>query len=289
MMAPEKHKLRYQNLDPPHPRNLLRRFQLRPDKKLGQHFLVDQGALGQVVKAAHLKGHETVLEIGAGLGSLTFRLAQRADQVIAIEFDQRLIPALETVVEPLTNVRLIEADILELDLQALLETDAYLVVANIPYNITSTLIRRLMETPNPPARVVLTIQREVAERIVVKPGEMNLLALGVQVYGTPEIMARIPAGAFYPRPKVDSAVLRIDIHPQPLVQQSQIEPLFLLARSGFGHKRKQLKNALSMNLDLDPDRVIHWLEEIGLDPKVRAQALAIQDWVRLTEIAALEN
>jgi 16S rRNA (adenine1518-N6/adenine1519-N6)-dimethyltransferase len=168
---------------------LMRKYRLRPDRKLGQHFLVDPVALERVVSAASLQGDETVLEIGAGLGALTVRLADRAREVIAVEYDRRLMPALREVVGTNPRVQLVSADILEVNLADLLGARPYRVVANIPYQITSMLLRRLLEREPVPDRLVLTVQREVAERVASGPGEMSLLALGVQMYGVPTVVA----------------------------------------------------------------------------------------------------
>jgi 16S rRNA (adenine1518-N6/adenine1519-N6)-dimethyltransferase len=260
---------------------LLRKYGLRPDKALGQNFLIDPGSLRRVVEAAELTGDEIVLEIGAGLGSLTRFLAPVSRRVVAVEFDRRLIPPLEEAVASLTNVSIVNDDVLSLDLGDLMGGETYRVVANIPYNITSTLIRHLMEAPHPSRLIVLTLQREVAERIVAGPGEMSLLALSVGVYGRPSLRGRIAAGAFYPRPGVDSAVLRIDVDDRPRVAPSMIDPIFALARAGFGQKRKKLVNALASGLDESRSTVAGWLEDAGIPATARAQELTLQDWERL--------
>lgn len=265
-------------------RRLLRKYRLKPDKGLGQHFLVDPGSLRRVIEAAELSREDSVLEIGAGLGSLTRAIAAVAGRVVAIEFDRRLIPPLEEAVAGLANVRLVNDDILSLEIGSLMEGGAYRVVANIPYNITSALIRRLMETPNPSRLIVLTIQREMAERIVSAPGKMSLLALSVQIYGRPSLEAYIPATAFYPRPKVDSAVLRIDAGDDPRVAAELIEPLFRLARAGFGQKRKKLVNALASGLGVGRSEVLEWLVAAGVPPDARAQELGLESWQRLASV-----
>lgn len=265
-------------------RAILRRYGIRPNPRLGQNFLIDSGALGKVIAAAGFAGDEIVLEVGAGLGALTRQLAREVRQVIAVEFDRRLIPVLEQMVKNLGNVQLIAGDILSLDLEKLISEQPYRVVANIPYNITSVLIRRLMESPRPAERVVLTVQREVAERIIAKPGAMNLLAISVQLYGEPSVAARIPARAFYPKPKVDSAVLRVDVHPEPKVSRVLIPRLFWLARAGFGQKRKQLRNALAGGLNVASAQIEVWLEEAAIRPQSRAQELSLEEWACLAQV-----
>jgi 16S rRNA (adenine1518-N6/adenine1519-N6)-dimethyltransferase len=266
---------------PPDVRHLLQKHGLRPDKSLGQNFLIDLASLRRVVEAADVTPRDTVLEIGAGLGSLTYQLAAKAGRVVAVEFDRRLIPALRESVSRMANVQIVNDDILSLDLSTLFARSDYRVVANIPYNITSMLIRRLMEAPDASRLVVLTVQREVAERIVSGPGDMSLLALSVHVYGRPAIKGWIPADAFYPRPRVDSAILRIDAGEEPRVAAELIEPLFRLARAGFNQKRKKLVNALASGLSVDRSVVIGWLERAGVGADARAQELDLESWERL--------
>jgi 16S rRNA (adenine1518-N6/adenine1519-N6)-dimethyltransferase len=277
------------NFSPINARKLLQKHKIRPNRRLGQNFLVDPKALSSVVTAAELTGNETVLEIGAGLGALTCRLAQAARQVVTVEVDQRFIPLLEEVISHYQNVRLVYGDILELNLTTIVEDGEYTVIANIPYSITSALIRRLMEAEKPAERIVLTVQREVAERIIAKPGSLNLLAVSVQIYGEPRIVVRIPAKAFYPKPKVDSAVLRVDVHCEPIVDQVLLPTLFHLARAGFGQKRKQLRNALAGGLRVSPSVVMEWLEKAAIQPMSRAQELGLDAWVLLTQVVMDEG
>jgi 16S rRNA (adenine1518-N6/adenine1519-N6)-dimethyltransferase len=262
---------------------LMRAYGIRPDKSLGQNFLIGIEALNQVVAAAELTGEETVLEIGAGLGALTRSLARSAYHVIAVEYDRRLLPVLEDVVGELNNVELVIGDILALDIENLIGERLYRVVANIPYNITSALIRRLMEAKHTADRLVLTLQWEVAQRIVAGPGALSLLALSVQIYGMPNIVANIPASAFYPQPKVNSAVLRVDIHDTPAVPQMLIPTIFQLARAGFSQKRKQLRNSLASGFGVKPILIEKWLEEAAISSRSRAQELSLDQWSRLPQ------
>lgn len=265
-------------------RRIMRQFGIQPDKRLGQNFLIEQTALDQILQAAEVDQDDVVLEIGAGLGVLTCALAARARRVIAIEFDARLLPVLQWTTQSFSNVDIIRGDVLEMDLSQLTGGVPYKVVANIPYNITSHLIRKLMEASHPADLVVLTIQREVAQRIVAKPGSMSLLALSVQLYGVPRIAAKISSGCFYPRPNVDSAVIRIEVTHEPQVSATELTTLFDLARAGFGQKRKQLKNALSHGLSWTEERTMEILDRAGVDPKTRAQELEVEQWVQLTRI-----
>ncbi len=261
---------------------LLYQYGLHPNKTLGQNFLLDDSALERVVEAAQLAPQDLVLEVGPGLGSLTRLLALHAGQVVAVEIDAKLIPALKDVLTPFPNVRLIQGDILAQDLAKLLSQPDYLVVANIPYNITSALIRHLLEASAPPRRMVLTVQQEVARRICALPGEMSLLALSVQVYGHPEMVATIPAAAFYPPPQVDSAVIRVERYPSPLIPSGQLDAFFRLIKAGFSQKRKTLRNALSAGLRLSPAAAQAFLESAHIDPMRRAETLSLDEWRTLT-------
>ncbi len=262
---------------------LLRRFNLRPKKSLGQNFLMDEGALAKVVAAAELSADDTVLEIGPGLGSLTRRLAQAAGRVIAIELDQTFLPALESVLKSYSNVQIIHGDILQFPPSSFRLPPSYKVVANIPYYITSAVIRHLLEAEARPSRIVLTVQREVAERMCAGPGEMSLLAVSVQFYSAPKIAARLSAGAFYPRPEVDSAVVRLDVRPQPSVAVEEVEAFFRVVKAGFSQKRKQLRNALSGGLQMENEAVDDALARAGIDPKRRAETLTLEEWDLLTD------
>ena len=262
---------------------LLKRYDLRAHKGLGQNFLQDPFALERIVAAAEIQPTDTVLEIGPGLGSLTRYLAVAAKEVVAVELDLNLLPPLKAVLSSYQNVRLVHGDILELSLKDLITEKNYLVVANIPYYITSAVIRHLLGGAAKPRRIVLTIQKEVAQRICASPGDMSLLALSVQVYGKPRIVARIPAGAFFPTPKVDSAVLSVDIYPSPLIKTEFLDTFFQLIKAGFSQKRKTLRNSLSAGLHISPMEAAELLTRANIDPQRRAETLRIQEWERLSE------
>jgi 16S rRNA (adenine1518-N6/adenine1519-N6)-dimethyltransferase len=268
-------------VDIPH---LLRQHGLRPNKLLGQNFLTDESALQQVVEAAGITPQDVVLEIGPGLGSLTRRLAIYALKVVAVEVDSSLIPVLKQVVEQFSNVQVIEGDILALNPVQLVSQSEFLVVANIPYYITSVLIRHLLEGDSRPRRLVLTVQQEVARRICAAPGDMSLLALSVQVYGHPEIIAQIPANAFYPPPKVDSTIIRIDSYPSPVIPSDELDAFFQLIKAGFSQKRKTLRNSLAGGLHLSHPKVEAMLTHAQIDPMRRAETLSLMEWHTLTEI-----
>jgi 16S rRNA (adenine1518-N6/adenine1519-N6)-dimethyltransferase len=263
---------------------LLKKYGLRPHKGLGQNFLEDPQALEKIVATADVQPTDTVLEVGPGLGSLTRYLAAAAKEVVAVELDQHLLPPLKAVLAPYPNVRLIHGDILELSPSDLVHEQDYIVAANIPYYITSALLRHLLESESKPRRIVLTIQKEVAKRICEKPGDLSLLALSVQVYGRPYIAADIPAEAFFPTPSVDSSVLGIDIYSTPLISRGLLGTFFKLSKAGFSQKRKTLRNSLSAGLHISPASAAELLNAAGIDPQRRAETLSIQEWQRLSEI-----
>lgn len=263
---------------------LLHRYGLRAHKRLGQNFLQDPGALQKIVAAAQIQPTDDVLEIGPGLGSLTRYLAAAAKRVFAIELDERLFPPLEATIAPYHNIQLIHGDILDLDIGGLIQQPGYLVVANLPYYITSAAIRRLLENDPKPRRIVLTIQKEVAARICAAPGDMSLLALSVQVYGQPRVVAHIPSSAFFPAPQVDSAVVKIDIYDSSLVAPPLLETFFQLIRAGFSQKRKTLRNALTAGLRRPASEIESLLRAAGIEPQRRAETLSLEEWGKLSQL-----
>jgi 16S rRNA (adenine1518-N6/adenine1519-N6)-dimethyltransferase len=292
---------------------LLREHGLRPRKSLGQHFLTSEGHLQRIATAANLTPEDVVLEIGPGLGSLTRHLADRAGQVVAVELDAQLIPALHDALADRSNVIIIHGDILQIQpsdlLQQILGTQPgpsshpspgdlekrerqpgrYKVVANLPFYITSAVLRHLLETPVPPQLMVLTVQREVGERLCAVPPNMSLLAVSVQFYAEPELVARIPAGAFHPPPKVDSAVVRLWVRSKPAVAVDDVEGFFRVVRAGFGQRRKQLRNALAHGLHLNTQQLAEALLRAGVDARRRAETLTLEEWGQLhQELARLE-
>jgi len=279
-------------------RDLIRIYNLDPKKSLGQNFLVDEQHLDRVVAAADLTADDTVLEIGPGLGALTRRLAAKAGRVIAVELDDRLITILRAQFATQSHVSIVHGDMLKLnpvDLLAeavlvnraqgapakIVNPSTYKVVANLPYYITSAVIRHLLEASVPPSLAVLMVQKEVAERICAAPGDMSILAVSVQFYAQPQIVHQVPATAFYPRPKVDSAVLRMEVFPQPVVTAVAPEIFFRVVRAGFSQKRKQLLNTISAGLHLSKDEATAALDRAGIDPKRRAETLSLAEWGQL--------
>ena len=266
---------------------LMQELGLRPRKELGQHFLTDQRALTRIVAAAELTGNDVVIVVGAGLGSLTHLLAQAAGRVIAVELDRGLATALSRLLDQEQGVSIVQADILQLSPADLLSQSQlapdipYLVVGNLPYGITSAVLRHFLEAEHRPQRLVVTVQREVARRITAPPGRMSLLAVSVQFYGRPQIVLRLKPGAFYPRPRVSSAVIRIDCYKDLPLRVEDVTRFFRIVRAGFAQRRKQIHNSLAADLALADDQVRVALEDAGIDPRRRAQSLSLAEWAAL--------
>lgn len=260
---------------------------IRPKKGLGQNFLVDPAHRARIVAAADLSPDDIVLEVGPGPGVLTELLAQQAGKVVAVELDDRLIPFLQARFADQPRVAIVHADILETNPGELVAGQPYKVVANLPYYITSAVIRHLLESAPAPDVLVLTVQREVAERMVAQPPDMSLLALGTQFYSTGKIVARIPAGAFYPVPKVESAVVRLDRRSEPIAADVTADQFFEVARAGFSQPRKQLRNSLAAGMGLAPAEVEAWLARVGIDPKRRAETLTLREWAEAAKKSEL--
>ncbi|MGC9468199.1 MAG: 16S rRNA (adenine(1518)-N(6)/adenine(1519)-N(6))-dimethyltransferase RsmA [Anaerolineae bacterium] len=277
------------------PRTILHRYDLWPRKSLGQNFLVDPTAPARIAACADLGPEDTVLEVGAGVGALTAALAARAGRVIAVETDPQLVEVLHEELGGLDNVEIVHGDIMELKPSVLLGIDTlsdedrgiplwgprlphYRVVSNLPYYITNAVVRHLLEADVRPAQMVLTVQREVAQRMAAKPGDMSLLSVSVQLYGDVRRCLRLGRGAFHPVPNVDSAVVRIDVYEDLPISVGDVGLFFEIARAGFAQRRKQLRNSLSSTLQLDPNRVEAALEAQGIDHRRRAETLSIEAW-----------
>lgn len=259
--------------------NRARAHGIQPRKSLGQNFLVDDAVSRRIVDAARIQPGDLVVEIGPGLGALTRLLAAHAEQVIAIELDQSIIPALNQELAHCDNVRIVHGDALEVDYQELTAGRPVRIVANLPYYITSHAIRVLLESGIDWRSIVLTVQLEVAQRIVARPPEMSLLAVSVQYYGIPELLFRVPPGAFYPPPSVDSATLRIlrrtaESAPTP----QQIAHFFRVAKAGFSQPRKQIRNNIVSGLGITRSKMEEILQQAGVAPDRRAETLTLDEW-----------
>ena len=271
-------------------RRLLGSLDARAKKSLGQNFLVDAGILRKIVEAAELSPRDTVIEVGPGLGVLTGELAKHAGHVIAVELDDNFAEMLKRTLPWASNLTVVHDDILKAAPSTLLAAGGltpagpYKVVANLPYYITSAVLRHFLEGDVRPTMLVVMVQKEVARAITAAPGRMSILSVAVQLYGEPRVAVKVLAQSFYPAPKVDSAVLKILVHKQPLIEPGETEGFFRLVRAAFCANRKQLVNSLSQGLDLPKEEVRTFLEKAGIEPVRRAETLSIPEWVKLWRV-----
>jgi 16S rRNA (adenine1518-N6/adenine1519-N6)-dimethyltransferase len=270
-------------------RELLQRYGIRPSKGLGQNLLVADSAYERIIAASELTRDDFVLEIGPGLGTLTRRLADVAGHVTAVELDARMVTVLVDTLGDRTNVTVREGDILEIQPETLVTEPAaascrrYKVVANLPYYITSRVLRHLLTATVRPSLLTVMVQKEVADRIIARPGELSLLAVSVQAYGEATLVCAIPPSAFFPIPRVSSAVLSIRTFPEPAVARAREERFFNVVRAGYQQRRKQLHNSLVANLGLGAARVDEALKAAAIAAQARPQMLDVAAWLRLTE------
>lgn len=264
----------------PSPKALLAAHGITPKKSLGQNYLHDTNILQQIVDHADVSPVQTVLEIGPGLGALSIPLAAQSKHLIVVETDTRVRPILEAQLYPYQNVTYIWQDFLDVSLSEIVGHQSYIVVANLPYYITSAILRKLLEVENRPQHIVVTVQKEVAERIIAEPGNMSLLSVAVQFYGSASIVMRLNPGAFWPQPDVASAVIRIDCYSQEAlaIPFTDHQAFFDLVRAGFSQKRKQLKNSLGKNTGYDNDQVSTAFAMAEIDPRRRAETLSLTEW-----------
>lgn len=263
------------------PKQVLHDYHLDPKKSLGQNFMHDPNTIEKIVQTAEFLPDESALEIGAGTGELTAALARSAKSVIAVEIDDRLIPILEARFKDTPNVYFVFDDVLKTDTMALVGAKPYSVVANVPYYITSAILRHVLEAPRKPRRVVITMQYEVAQRITAKVGDLSLLGVSVQYYGKPSIVSRLNPAVFWPRPDVDSAIVLIEPYTSPIVDVPSDEVFFRVVRAGFSQKRKQLRNALSSGLGIKASDTEELLARADLNPTRRAETLTLEEWASL--------
>lgn len=257
----------------------------RPKKRFGQHFLSDVSILNRIADAADLAPDATVVEIGPGLGALTAVVAGRASRVIAVEVDGDLIGGLRERFPRDSNVTIVQRDALEVEPAALLQecgaTPPYVVVANLPYNVAAPVLRRFLESAPQPERMVVMVQLEVAEAIAAQPGHMGLLSVATQVYADTSTVMRVAPGAFHPPPKVQSAVVRLDVTARPKVDVP-LDAFFRIVRAGFGNPRKQLRNSLSFGLHVKQEVIDAMMAVAGIDVTLRPQMLSLEDWAAIT-------
>jgi 16S rRNA (adenine1518-N6/adenine1519-N6)-dimethyltransferase len=275
-------------------KNLGQGAKFEPNKRLGQHFLWQKGTLRPMIEAAELKKTDLVLEIGPGQGILTRELARVAGRVVVVEKDARLIPILKRNLRGLNNIEIIKDDVLKIENWNLIENcklkiKNYKVVANLPYYIATRIIREFLEAPEPPNLMVVMVQKEVAQRIVARPPRMNLLAASVQFYAEPKIIGYVPKTAFWPKPKVDAAILRI----APLIDTNRqlinADRFFKIVRAGFSQPRKQLINNFSQGLKMPKEKVRNWLLKNRVNPTSRGQELSLAIWLKLAQSVKMKK
>ncbi len=270
-------------LTPSQTRRLLHSLGTEAKKRLGQHFLVDRRVRTKLLRAARIGPEDLVVEIGPGLGALTGELARRARQVVAIEKDEVLAARLRQALGPVANVQIITGDVLGMDPAQIVEqaratAGEYKVVADLPYNIASAVVRHFLEAEARPQLMVVMVQREVAESMAALPGQMSLLSVAVQLYGKPSIAGYVSPQSFYPPPRVESAILRIETYVAPNLQVGDVDDFFRVVRAGFSARRKQLHNSLAQGLELPPAETLGLLVGLGIDPQRRAQTLSLDEW-----------
>ena len=278
-------------------KNLLQEYNIRPNKLMGQNFLINPRVLQKIIETADLK-NDIVLEVGPGLGTLTQELAKKAKKVIAVEKDKQMNEVLKETLKDFKNVEIIQGDILKVLRSGLVSSDLarserlrskgqtlnsnYKVVANIPYYLTSPLIRMLLESANPPEEIILMIQKEVAQRITAQPPKMNLLAVSIQFYAQPKTISYVSKASFWPEPKVDSAIIKISNIEK--IKEIDQERFFKIIKAGFSSPRKQLANNLSEKLKIDKGEIKSALAKCGLNPQARAESLSLEDWILLIQL-----
>lgn len=267
---------------------LCRRFHIRPKRERSQHFLIQRSIQSAVVQAAELDDQATVLEIGPGFGSLTEGLIRTAGRVVAVELDRRLAQFLQSRFRNEPNLEIVQDDIRTVNLSALgLADRGYVLAANLPYQITSLVLRTFSSVQPRPSRIALVIQREVAERLIAPAGEKSLLAISVEFYGVAKLVQVIARTAFWPKPEVESALITI----KPRTPRTELDErsFFRVVKAGFSNRRKQLHNSLSGGLHLDQEIVKKILKKAGIKPEIRPQDLELDDWITLARFCLTEG
>ena len=271
--------------------NIVRKHNIRAQKKYGQNFLTDEGVLDGIVEAAGVCGEDHVVEIGPGLGSLTKKLAEAASHVTAIEIDKKLIPILSETLAGCDNVEVIHADVLKVDLSAIAQKYApehsLKIVANLPYYITTPILMNLFRRNVPAQSITVMVQKEVADRMTAQPGSKDYgsLSVAVQYYSRPRIVEEVPPDSFIPHPKVTSSVVTMELY-EELPVRAQNEDLFnTVVRAAFGQRRKTLVNALSSNAEVPfgKEQIASCLDQLGFPPAIRGEKLSIGDFVSLSD------
>ncbi len=262
-------------------KQLCERYALNPSKKYGQNYLISDAPIRKMIEAAEIKSGDVIYEIGPGFGVLTYALLEAGAQVRAFEIEQKLRPYWEEQQKKYPNLEIIWGNALRVwDEYSSREKMEYKVVANLPYQITSEALETILESARPPERVICMVQKEVAERIVAQPGDMSILAVAVQYFGTPRIVTRVGRGSFFPSPKVDSAVIEIS----DIKKREGVDIFFKIVKSGFHHKRKMLANNLRDAYSLEKEVIEQHLESLNLPSGVRAESLSVEQWIKLAKL-----
>lgn len=261
-------------------RRILKKYSLKPKKYWGQNFLINDKVLKEIIKVADLKSDDIVLEIGPGLGNLTKKLAGKVEKVVAVEKDEKLIKILKERLAHFKNIEIIRGDILKLTTNNLRLKPDYKVVANLPYYITSPVIRKFLESESPPGLMILMVQKEVAQRICAKPPKMTLLSVAVQFYSLPKIVKIVKKDCFWPEPKVDSAIIKLVMGNEQPVTGEDKDLFFKIVKAGFSQPRKQLKNNLEK---ISGEKTREILEESKINETCRSGTLRIEDWINICE------
>lgn len=263
--------------------HILHRFKLRADKKLGQNFLIDENIVRNIVEAAQLSPEDTVLEVGPGIGTLTQGLAESGASVVAVELDKRLLPVLDTTLAGYDNVRIVNGDILQVDIMSIVGAKQFKVCANLPYYITTPIIFALLEKRLPMECLVAMVQKEVAERMAAKPGgkDYGALSVAIQYYTESEIAFLVPPSSFIPAPAVDSAVIVCRRRQEPPVEVCDEELFFRVVKAAFSLRRKMLSNSLK-SMGITSEQCTKWLSLAGIDSKRRAETLSLDEFAALT-------
>lgn len=277
---------------PQRTREIIEKYQFTLKKKFGQNFLINQNILDDIIKGAKLTPEDIVIEIGPGIGSLTQYIAEQVDEVLAIEIDKTLIPILEDTLSEYDNIRILNEDILKVDLKGLLERDyknrSVKIVANLPYYITTPIIMKIFEEHVPIDSITIMIQEEVADRMQAKPStkEYGALSLAVQYYSYPKVIVKVPPSCFVPQPKVGSSVIRLELTDHYKNQTEDDNFLFQLIRGAFQQRRKTLVNTLAHqpNIHLTKEEIREALDKIDVSEKIRGEALSLQQFIELTKV-----
>jgi 16S rRNA (adenine1518-N6/adenine1519-N6)-dimethyltransferase len=276
----------YELTNPDTIQSLLKKHNFAPNKFLGQNFLIDEEVLDRIVETADIKEGDNVIEIGPGLGVLTQALLAKGANVVAIEKDIDLVPVVKENLKEFKNVKISNDDFLAIDLDELVsgfEGKSYKIVSNIPYYITSPVLRKILTAETKPQEIVFLVQREVAERISANPGDMSVISVFVQFYGTPSVEKVVKPESFWPAPKVESAILKIILDKKPQLEDDELKAFWRLVKIGYSSRRKTLANNLAAGLHIRPVEIRETLKKLGFSDKTRAQELTMEDWLRLAK------